>query len=136
MSPSIAPTTRRPDGAATTETERFLTYAHSLSLKKLAQLSRASNGTLAALYATCLEQRLQLAWGRYANWLIQAKNIDERAAIRMANTQFGATPLARVENALSGRLDDTVSQAEEQQVARTREAALVAEAEVDARGGD
>jgi hypothetical protein len=126
------PLLRKQDTDAAIETERFLAYAHSLPIKKLAQISRASNGTLAALYATCLEQRMLLAWGRYANWLIHAKGLAEQVALRMANTQFGATPAARLEYALTGHLDDSIDSAEEQQLAKMREEARVEEAEQEA----
>jgi hypothetical protein len=124
-------TSRAPRIASTDETERFMAYAHSLDLKKLAQLSRASDGALSALYASCLDQRLQLVWGRYANWLMDAKGMDERTAIRMANFEFGETPSARLERALKGQFDDALCQAGDEQLAKIHGEALVAETDVE-----
>ena len=104
--------------------DRLLTDAHLLTFQALAELAQSAEPALASLYARCLEQRLELKWGRVANWHIWTKGESEREGIRLANVEVGATTEERVLNALNGRLDSTEGEEEARQAA-SRESDLV-----------
>jgi hypothetical protein len=102
---------------------QVLDQAHTLRYQALAELAQAA-GEDQALYATCLEQRLQLHWGRIANWHIWTRGQSEREGIRLANEEVGATPQERMANALSGKLDSDDGEVEAK-VAADRHSDLV-----------
>lgn len=104
--------------------DQLLNDAHLLTFQALAELAQCAEAPLASLYARCLGQRLELKWGRVANWHIWTKGESEREGIRLANVEVGATPEERVLNALNGRLDSTEGD-DEAKLAASRESDLV-----------
>jgi hypothetical protein len=95
-----------------TRRNQLLDQAYTISYQALAKLAQSASED-ADMYAECLDLRLQLHWGRIANWHVWTKGQSERDGIRLANEEVGATPTERAARALSGKLDSSNGEAEE-----------------------
>lgn len=124
--PTPSPTAHGDEDALSERFAQLLNDAYLLPFQALAELAQSAELPISGLYARCLEQRLELRWGRVANWHIWTKGESEREGIRLANVEVGATREQRVLNALNGRLDGAEGE-EEARLAASRESDLVDE---------
>lgn len=106
------------------ELDQLIDMAHGMTYQALAELAQTAEGPVAQMYANCLELRLQLHWGRIANWHVWTKGESEREGIRLANIEVGATNQERIVNALNGRQDGDAGEGEAL-VAASRESDLI-----------